>query len=77
MEKLTKTELREENKMPILPKDLFPLKITIMTNNVYHIPIGKTFYGRRKDGDGSIYPIEATGERIYQFRECEVKIEQR
>ena len=64
--------------MPIYPEDLFPLKITIPAGgNAYGLPAGKTFVGRRKEGNGRPYPIVAVGDREYQFKEGEVIVEAR
>jgi hypothetical protein len=57
----------------IFKKKLYPLEIVIIKHNPYGLPIGKKFAARRKEGDGSPFPWEISGDRIYQMREVEVK----
>jgi hypothetical protein len=55
-------------------KDYHNLTIKVVKGNPYGIPKGKTFPARRKEGNGSPFPIEAFGDGIYQFKEDEVEI---
>ena len=47
------------------------LKVRVVKENDYDVPVGTTFPARRKCGDGSPYPIDAGR---YQFKEDEVEI---
>ena len=52
----------------------YPLRIRIIKHNPYGLPIGKTFRGKRKEGNASPFPIEIHGDHIYQMAEDEVEI---
>jgi len=62
------------SKMELLRKLFYPLEVKIVKGNPYGLPIGKIFRGKRKEGDGSPFPIEIHGDRIYQMAENEVEI---
>ena len=60
-------------------RECFPLRIRVLIGNPYGIPPGKTIeYARRKDGDGSPWPVEAFSYGgnyvLYQFAENEVEV---
>ena len=55
-------------------KETFPLTVKVIKGNPYGIPIGKILRARRKEGDGSPYPIDAQGDHNYQFTDDEVEI---
>ena len=60
--------------MEYLRKSFYPLEVKIIKDNPYRLPIGKCFRGKRKEGDGSPFPIEIQGDHIYQMKEDEVEI---
>ena len=61
-------------------RQTYPLVARVVKGNAYAIPIGKEFLcARRKDGNGSPFPIEvfsyAGNYQVYQFTEDEVEVE--
>ena len=60
--------------MELLRKLFYPLEVKIIRPNPYCLPIGKIFRGKRKEGNGSPFPIEIQGDQTYQMTEDEVEI---
>jgi hypothetical protein len=59
--------------MEYLRKLFYPLNFKIIKSNPYGLPKGKIFRGRRKEGNGSPFPIEIQGDHNYQMKEDEVE----
>ena len=53
-------------------REHWPLNVRIVKGNPYELPKGKMLKARRKEGDGSPYPINAFPS--YQFKDDEVEI---
>ena len=66
--------MKGEDTVKELRKLLYPLRVKIVKHNPYSLPIGKTFRGKRKEGNASPFPIEIQGDHIYQMAEDEVEI---
>ena len=61
------------------PRETHPLSVKIIKGNAYGLPVGKVFpYARRKEGNGSPFPISifsyGGNYRSYQMKEDEVEI---
>ena len=55
-------------------KQFTDLEVKIVKFNPYGLPIGKRFHARKKEGNGSPFPIEIVGDKVYQMKEDEVEI---
>ena len=60
-------------------KAQYPLKVQIAKINPYHLPVGKEFDARLKEGNGSPFPVIVAGNwpnffhgRTYQLKKEEV-----
>lgn len=53
------------------------MKIKVIKENDYNLAVGTILTARRKDGDGSPYPIDAFSmllKKSFQFKEHEVEV---